>query len=84
MKATVDLDDALYRAIKVEAARTDRSVRDVLDEALRTWLEAHEDEEDLASAEAALAEYQRDGGTPAVSFFGDLAAEAKLTYGRGA
>ena len=33
---TIDLDPALYRAIKVEAARTDRSVRDIADEALET------------------------------------------------
>ena len=47
MKVTIDLADAeLYRAVKVEAARSDRSVRDVVEEALREWLERREDEED--------------------------------------
>ena len=46
MKATFDLDADLYRAIRVEAARTDRSVKDVVDEALRDRIEAQEDAED--------------------------------------
>ncbi len=37
--------------------------------------------EDRASAEAALAEYQRDGGVAAETFFGSLAAETKEAYG---
>lgn len=81
MKVTIDLDADLYRAVKVEAARSDRSVREVVDEALAGWLEAAETEEDRASAEAALAEYQRDGGESAEVFFGTLAAETKATYG---
>lgn len=81
MKVTIDLDTDLYRAVKVEAARTDRSVRDIVDEALETWLEAAEAREDRESAEAALAEYRRDGGEAAASFFGSLAAETKATYG---
>jgi len=40
MKVTIDLPAELYRAVKVEAARTDRSVRDIVDEALEAWLEA--------------------------------------------
>jgi plasmid stability protein len=31
-------DDALYRAVKAEAAREGRSVKDVVAEALNTWL----------------------------------------------
>jgi plasmid stability protein len=81
MKVTMDLDADLYRAVKVEAARTDRSVRDIVDEALDAWLEATEGREDRASAEAALAEYRRDGGEAAESFFGSLAAETRATYG---
>jgi plasmid stability protein len=80
MKVTIDLDADRYRAIKVEAARTDRSVRDIVDEALTAWLEAEEDREDRASAEDALAEYRRDGGESASSYFGSLAAETKATY----
>ncbi len=80
MKVTIDLDADRYRAIKVEAARTDRSVRDVVDEALAAWLDAEETREDLASAESALIEYRRDGGEAAASFFGSLAAETRATY----
>jgi plasmid stability protein len=80
MKVTIDVPDELYRAVKVEAARTDRSVREIVDEALEAWLTAAEESEDRASAEAALAEYRRDGGEAADSFFGSLAAETKATY----
>ena len=81
MKVTIDLDDDLYRAVKVEAARTDRSVRQIVDEALAAWLEAEETREDLVSAEAALAEYRRDGGEAATTVFGSLAAETQAAYG---
>jgi plasmid stability protein len=80
VKVTIDLPDDLYRAVKVEAARTDRSVRDVVDEALEAWLAAAEETEDRESAAAALAEYQRDGGASAEAFYGSLAAETKAAY----
>jgi predicted transcriptional regulator len=80
MKVTIDLDPDLYRAIKVEAARSDRSVREVVDAALAAWLEAEEAREDAASAQEALEEYRRDGGESAEAFFGKLAAETKATY----
>jgi plasmid stability protein len=83
VKVTIEIDAHLYRAVKVEAARSDRSVRDIVDEALAAWLEAAETEEDRASAEAALAEYRRDGGEAADLFFGSLAAETKATYDPG-
>jgi hypothetical protein len=81
MKVTIDIDPDLYRSIKVEAARSDRSVRDVLAEALASWLERAEEDEDRASAREALAEYERDGGTAAAEFFEHLAAEARAEYG---
>jgi len=81
MKVTIDLPTELYRAIKVEAARSDRSVRDIVDEALEAWLDAAETREDLASAESALAEYRRDGGEAADTFLGSLAAETQAAYG---
>ena len=80
MKVTIDLDPDLYRAIKVEAARSDRSVREVVDAALTAWLERLEDDEDRASAAEALEEYRRDGGEAAEAFLGRLAAEARATY----
>lgn len=81
MKVTLDLDSDLYRAVKVEAARSDRSVREVVAEAIETWLERREADEDLASAQAALDEYQRDGGQAAAEFFERLAAETRASYG---
>jgi plasmid stability protein len=81
MKITLDLDADLYRAVKVEAARNDRSVRDVVAEALEHWLEQAEDAEDRASADAALEEYRREGGVAAEEFFRHLAAETQATYG---
>ena len=81
MKVTIDVDGDLYRAVKVEAARTDRSVRDIVDEALEAWLDDAESAEDRASAKAALDEYRRDGGVSAQSFFRSLAAETQATYG---
>jgi plasmid stability protein len=82
VKVTIDVDADIYRGIKVEAARTDRSVREVVDEALSAWLEEAEEREDRESAAAALEEYQRDGGESAEAFFGRLAAETKATYGK--
>ena len=81
MKVTFDIDSDLYRSVRVEAARTDRSIREVVAEALAGWLEAREHDEDRASAADALAEYERDGGVAATDFFEHLAAEARAEYG---
>jgi len=83
MKITVDLDDDLYRAVKVEAARSDRSVRDLITEAIDRWLTLQEDDEDRRSADAALQEYERDGGVAAADFFRQLAAEVEADHGSG-
>lgn len=50
-----------------------------MDEALRRWIEAQEDAEDLVAAEAAMAEYERDGGTGAVEVFDRLIAKDAAT-----
>lgn len=81
MKVTFDLDPDLYRSLKVEAARADRSVRDIVADAIASWLERREADEDRASAAEALEEYRRDGGTSAAQFFEHLAAEARAEYG---
>jgi hypothetical protein len=81
MKVTVDVDPDLYRAIKVEAARSDTSVREILAEAIAGWLERREADEDRRSAEAALAEYRRDGGVAAADYFQHLVAETHAEYG---
>lgn len=81
MKVTIDLDPELYRTVRVEAARADRSVREIVAEALAGWLERLEDAEDAAAAVEALAEYQRDGGVAADEFFRTHAAETRAAYG---
>jgi hypothetical protein len=81
MKATFDIDSELYRALKVEAARADRSVREVVEEAIEAWLARAEELEDRESADAALEEYRRDGGASAEHWFVRQAAETKATYG---
>jgi hypothetical protein len=82
MKVTFDIADAdLYRAIKVEAARSDRSVREIVEEALTEWLERREEAEDREAAREALVEYAREGGRPADEFFAMLAAEVRAEYG---
>jgi predicted transcriptional regulator len=81
MKVTIDLDPEFYRAVKVEAARADRSVREIVEESLAAWLERLEDTEDAAAASEALAEYQREGGVAAEEFFRAHAAETRATYG---
>ena len=56
MKVTIALrDDALYRAVRIRAAESGRQIRDVVEEALREWLERREDVEDLALGREALA-----------------------------
>ncbi len=81
MKVTIDLNPELYRAVKVEAARADRSVRQIVDEALAAWLERLEDAEDAAAAGEALSEYEREGGVAADEFFRAHAAETRAAYG---
>lgn len=75
VKGTFDIDDDLYRAVKVEAARSDRNVGEVVEEALEQWLERVEQAEHRASA-AALDEYQPDGGIAAEELFARNAADS--------
>ena len=67
-------DEALYIALKVEAARKGRHAKDIVAEAVREWLEAREDEELKAGLEEARREWERDGGVEAGDFFRDLRA----------
>jgi plasmid stability protein len=82
MKVTVALrDDALYRAVRIRAVESGRQIRDVIEEALRDWLERQEDAEDVEAANEALAEYDAHGGEDADAFFRRMVAEGRLTYG---
>ena len=40
MKATIDLDETLYRRLKVEAARRGRTVRELVAEGIRAVIDA--------------------------------------------
>jgi len=46
MKATIDFDEALYRRLKVEAARRGRTVRELVAEGVRYVLETPESSTD--------------------------------------
>ena len=68
-------DEALYTAVKVEAARKGRHAKDIVAEAVREWLEAREDEELRAGLEEARQEWREKGGTEAGEFFRSLKAD---------
>jgi plasmid stability protein len=71
-RATVYLDPAIHRALKVKAAETARSVSDIVDNAVRR--ELAEDEEDLRA-------FEKRAGEKTVSFekvLKDLKAHGKI------
>lgn len=81
MKVTIALtDDALYQAVRVRAVATGRPIRDIVEEALRQWLEAQEDAEDAAASDEALAEYALAGSIDADAAFERLVAERRVEY----
>lgn len=55
-------DEALYTALKVEAAQKGRYAKDIVAEAVREWLEAREDEELRAGLEERRTEWKEKGG----------------------
>lgn len=70
-------DEELYTAVKVEAARRNRPLKDLVTMALREWLEAREDEELLPEIEAAREEWKEKGGIEAGDFFRQVRSEGK-------
>ena len=70
-KVTVDLkDESLYQAVRAAATKTERSVQDIVAEALEQWLaEVDTDEQDQAEIEAARREWREKGGVEAHEFF---------------
>ena len=74
-KMTVLLEDDLYIAAKVEAARLNRTLREVVAEALEEWLETQEDLELAPLIEGARRELRDKGGVEAKEFFRQLEAE---------
>jgi len=67
-------DEALYTALKVEAARKGRHAKDIVAEAVSEWLEAQEDEELRGGLEEARHEWEGHGGAEADEFFRELKA----------
>jgi hypothetical protein len=71
-RATVYFEPALHKAIRLKAAHTNRSVSDIVNDAIRMSL--REDQEDLAAFEDRVAE-------PVISYealLKDLKAHGKL------
>ncbi len=74
MTVVIDNDD-LYTAIKVEAARRNRPLKEIVAEALREWLELQEDLELGPIIEEARRELREKGGIEANQFFRQLETE---------
>ena len=76
---TVTLDDEkLYRAVEAEAAKSGRSVEEVVGEALKLWLaDVEMDDREQGEIEAARVEWQRKGGVEAHEFFRTLREEER-------
>ena len=75
----MDIDEDLYVAVKVEAARIGRSVHEVIEDALESWLVRAEEAVDRESAAVALEEHGRDGSVAVESWYAALDAGPKST-----
>ncbi|HUF12661.1 MAG TPA: hypothetical protein VMN78_06160 [Longimicrobiales bacterium] len=66
MKATIDFDEALYRRLKIEAARRGRTIRELVDEGVRRvlGLPFPEGDDETRSEDwfASLSEYAANAG----------------------
>ena len=58
-------DEALYRALKVEAARRGCHAKDIVAQAVQEWIQSRADEELQEELREARAEWERDGGIEA-------------------
>ena len=77
MARTMTVSEDLYLALEEEAARSSRTVSDLVTDALETWLADCElDESEHAEIEAARAEAAEHGGIEFEKFFGELLESA--------
>jgi hypothetical protein len=76
-KLTVMVDDALYRATKIESAKSGRPLREIVAEALAEWLEVQEDHELGLLADEAMAEYEAKGGVAVEDLIGRAKSHRK-------
>ncbi|MBI2911168.1 MAG: hypothetical protein HYY05_03430 [Chloroflexi bacterium] len=74
-------DEALYTAVKVEAARRNCPLKDLVTEALREWLELQEDAELLPVIDAAEAEWREEGGIEAGELFRQIEESERVQPG---
>lgn len=68
-------DDELYAALKVEAARRGRLMKEIVAEPVREWLETQEEEELTADLDEIRAEWECEGGIEVNEFSRRLKAE---------
>jgi plasmid stability protein len=68
-------DDGLYAALKLEAARVGRPMKEIVAEAVREWLETQEDKELSVGLDEAIEEWKREGGIEVNECFRQLEAE---------
>jgi hypothetical protein len=67
MKRKVTLvfsDEELYTQLKIEAVKRRTTASDIVSDAVREWLESHEDAELIPVIESARAEWKEKGGRP--------------------
>ena len=70
---TMTVDDSLYGALEAAAGRDGRSVQELVNEALVSWLaDTATDHADRAAIEQARAEADKQGGVEFEEFFGEL------------
>ena len=72
MTRTMTVNDDLYLALQEEAARSSRTVSDLVTEAIETWLaDCDLDEAEHAEIKTARAEAAEQGGVEFEKFFGE-------------
>ena len=73
---TISVDDRLYGALEAAADRNGRSIQELLNEAIESWLaDAAMDDNDRAAIEQARAEAAEQGGAEFEAFFDDLSGD---------
>ncbi len=55
-------DEQLYTDLKIEAVRRNRSASEIVSEAVLVWLQTKEDEELIPIADAAIVDWEQNGG----------------------
>ena len=75
-------DDALCSALECEARSSGRSVEEVALDALKLWqMDTELDAEERRDLEAAIGDWELNGGTEAGEFFDDLRREERSRAG---